>query len=57
MEANLVLGMTTNSSYFSRACSIDLGIAYDKVIKLIIGQGISRVSNSSPTTSKGQLSL
>ena len=42
MEANLVPGMTANTSYFPRACSIDLGMTYDQVIKLIIGQGVSR---------------
>ena len=43
LEANLVPGMTTVTSYFPRAFSIDLGMSYDKVIKLVIGQGIRRV--------------
>ncbi|MCO4795574.1 MAG: hypothetical protein KC493_17785 [Bacteriovoracaceae bacterium] len=43
MEANLVPGMTAATSYFPRAFNIDLGMSYDQVIKLIIGQGIRRV--------------
>ena len=43
MEINLVPGMTASSSYFPRACNLDLAMDYDKVIELIISQGISRI--------------
>jgi len=43
MEANLVPGMTSVTSYFPRSFSIDLGMNYDQVMKLIIGQGIRRI--------------
>jgi len=35
--------MTDVTSYFPRAFSIDLGMSYDQVIKLVIGQGIRRI--------------
>jgi D-alanine-D-alanine ligase len=44
MEANLVPGMTASSSYFPRACNLDLEMHYDDVIELLIAQGISRVT-------------
>jgi D-alanine-D-alanine ligase len=43
MEANLLPGMTATSSYFPRACNLDLEIPYDQVIELILSQGIKRV--------------
>ncbi len=43
MEVNLVPGMTDVTSYFPRAFSIDLGMSYDQVIELVIGQGIRRI--------------
>jgi D-alanine-D-alanine ligase len=46
MEANLVPGMTADTSYFPRAYSLDLGMTYDQVINLLIGQGIRRAQNS-----------
>jgi D-alanine-D-alanine ligase len=43
MEANLVPGMTSGSSYFPKACEIEHELTYDKVIQLIVEEGISRV--------------
>ena len=43
MEANLVPGMTAGSSYFPKACEIEGEISYDKMIGLILGEGLSRV--------------
>lgn len=43
MEANLVPGMTSGSSYFPRACEIANELTYDDVIQLIVEKGISRV--------------
>jgi D-alanine-D-alanine ligase len=43
MEANLVPGMTSMSSYFPRACEMARGLTYDKVVALIVDAGISRV--------------
>lgn len=48
MEANLVPGMTSNSSYFPRACEVARGLTYDKVVALIVDAGISRVPASLP---------
>ena len=42
MEANLVPGMTSGSSYFPRACEIANELTYDEVIQLIVENGISR---------------
>ena len=44
MEANLVPGMTKNTSYFPRAFEVEYGTSYDEVIKLIIQQGLNRIS-------------
>ena len=49
IEANLVPGMTSGSSYFPRSCEIEHGLTYDKIIELILERGISRVSISSIT--------
>ena len=43
LEANLVPGMTNNSSHFPKAFEMDLGLSYDKVIEHIVDEGISRV--------------
>ena len=43
MEANLLPGMNSHSSYFPRALSLELGLSYDTVIELIVEEGISRV--------------
>lgn len=43
MEANLVPGMTSMSSYFPRACEMVHSLTYDKVIALIVDAGINRV--------------
>jgi len=48
MEANLVPGMTSISSYFPRACEMARGLTYDKVVALIVDAGISRVPVSLP---------
>jgi D-alanine-D-alanine ligase len=42
MEANLVPGMTCNSSYFPKACEIEHGIGYDEVIALMLEEGLGR---------------
>ena len=44
MEANLVPGMTARSSYFPKACEIESEISYDKMIELILDEGLCRVS-------------
>ncbi|MES0492102.1 MAG: hypothetical protein ABUK01_19090 [Leptospirales bacterium] len=43
MEANLVPGMTSGSSYFPKACEMEHQFSYDKVIQLILDNGLSRV--------------
>ena len=43
MEANLVPGMGSLSSYFPKAFAMEFGMDYDTVIGLIIEEGISRV--------------
>ena len=51
MEANLVPGMTSGSSYFPKACEIENQISYDDMIGLILDEGLRRVSLvSSPGT-------
>ena len=44
MEVNLVPGMTAGSSYFPKACQIENEISYDKMIELILDEGLCRVS-------------
>jgi len=44
MEANLVPGMTSDSSYFPKSCEMEHDLTYDKVIELILESGISRVT-------------
>ena len=46
MEANLVPGMTTRSSYFPKACAIEHGMTYDRVIELMVAKGLDRVSGN-----------
>lgn len=46
VEANLVPGMTSGSSYFPKSCEIEHGSTYDKVIELILDSAISRVPSS-----------
>lgn len=48
MEANLVPGMTSGSSYFPRACEIANDITYDEVIQAIVEKGISRAPYAEP---------
>jgi D-alanine-D-alanine ligase len=43
MEANLVPGMTSGSSYFPKACEIEHGLTYDRVIELLLESGLGRV--------------
>ena len=43
MEANLVPGMTANTSYFPKACEIEHGLTYDRVIELLLANGLDRV--------------
>jgi D-alanine-D-alanine ligase len=43
MEANLVPGMSAGTSYFPKACEIEGEISYDKMIGLILGEGLRRV--------------
>jgi D-alanine-D-alanine ligase len=50
MEANLVPGMTYGSSYFPEACRIANGLAYDKVVELLLAGGIARASSTIPPT-------
>ena len=44
LEANLVPGMTEGSSYFPKACEIEGGHAYDKVVTLLLEKWLSRVA-------------
>lgn len=44
MEVNLVPGMTYGSSYFPKAFEIEHALDYDSVIKLIVDEGLSRVT-------------
>ena len=48
MEANLVPGMTYDSSYFPKSCKIEHGLTYDKVIPLILENGLGRVKPKVP---------
>ena len=45
LEANLVPGMTSGSSYFPMACEIANNLTYDEVILHIVEKGISRSVN------------
>lgn len=42
MEANLVPGMTCGSSYFPKACELERELSYDKVIELMLEEGLGR---------------
>lgn len=42
MEANLVPGMTSGSSYFPKACELANQLSYDEVIRMIVAKCISR---------------
>ncbi|MCW8895173.1 MAG: D-alanine--D-alanine ligase [Sulfurimonas sp.] len=44
MQANMLPAITNGSGYFSQACKIKSMMSYDKVIKLIVDEGISRVT-------------
>lgn len=50
MEANLVPGMTSGSSYFPMACEIANELTYDEMIQLIVEKGISRAPYAEPLT-------
>ncbi|NQY87728.1 MAG: D-alanine--D-alanine ligase [Colwellia sp.] len=50
MEANLVPGMTQNSSYFPKSYEIEDGLTYDKVIQLMLDNAFYR-TNLHPTAS------
>ena len=52
MEANLVPGMTLGSSYFPRACEIEHGLSYDKVIELMLEEGLGRVPEKVPASTE-----
>ena len=43
MEANLIPGMSSSTSYFPKACHIAKDYSYEKVIQLVIEGGINRV--------------
>ena len=43
MEANLLPGMNSHSSYFPKAFDLELGLCYDAIIGLIVEEGLSRV--------------
>jgi D-alanine-D-alanine ligase len=51
MEANLVPGMTFDSSYFPRACEIEHGLGYDEVIALMLEKGLGRALEPTLTIS------
>ena len=48
MEANLVPGMTAKSSYFPKACEIEQGMTYDRVVELMLANGLDRVPPTRP---------
>jgi len=52
MEANLVPGMTSLSSYFPRACEVAHSLSYDHVIALIVDAGLNRVPAAVSTHAK-----
>ncbi|MFT7003655.1 MAG: D-alanine-D-alanine ligase [Sulfurimonas sp.] len=43
MEANLVPGMSNDSSYFPKAFEMEYGLSYDNIIEFIVDEGISRI--------------
>jgi D-alanine-D-alanine ligase len=43
MEANLLPGMNSRTSYFPRAFALEFGLSYETVIERIVEEGISRV--------------
>jgi hypothetical protein len=55
MEANLVPGMTSGSSYFPEACEIENDLNYDDVVGLLVSKGLSRVSDNKLLISEGYL--
>jgi D-alanine-D-alanine ligase len=55
MEANLVPGMTSGSSYFPKACEIENQISYDDMIDLMLDEGLRRVSLVSSPGTNGSL--
>ena len=55
MEANLVPGMTSGSSYFPKACEIENQISYDDMIGLILDECLRRVSLVSSPGTNGSL--
>jgi len=44
IEANLVPGMTPDSSYFPKSCQIEHGLTYDEVVQLILEHALCRVN-------------
>lgn len=44
MEANMLPAITNGAGYFSQACEMESMINYDKVIRLIVDEGMSRAS-------------
>lgn len=42
MEANLVPGLTPDSSYFPKSCEIEFGLTYDEVIHLMLDNALYR---------------
>lgn len=48
MEANLVPGMTEESSYFPKACEIEHGLTYDRMIELLLENSLGRVPAAGP---------
>lgn len=45
MEANLVPGMSKDSSYFPKACEIANNLSYDEVVAFMLEKGINRILN------------
>ncbi len=48
MEANLVPGMTQDTSYFPKACEIANNLTYDEVVCLMLKEGLDRVVQEKP---------
>lgn len=44
IEANLVPGMTPDSSYFPKSCEIEHGFTYDEVVQLILESALCRAN-------------
>jgi len=49
IEANLLPGMTHDSSYFPKSCEIEHALTYDKVIQIMLESGLFRAKPKTPS--------